>query len=313
MLQKEYFETTDKDGNIFAFASYEKALEFAISRENGIVKIGTWNSSSWNTGIAMDEKDSINAKNGQYFIYKKSGNPSEQVAYFTVERLNEVISEYATASIKNYYYWQKAPEVIADGETLYTYADENGIVENKIEICENVSVLLDGVEVDTTVIETEGKHVITILDEYGNSCEYPVTIIRNAPAVNYAVGEEVTELSFERIYYFKNEVTISISDELDEFAMFRVYRIDLGDDRQLIGIKSLGESFTLSESGTYAIVAINHAGEGEYYNVLISLNAPEIVFDANAENKQLIITVKPSIDFESHIQSLVINPLWKRI
>lgn len=306
MLQKEYFETTAKDGNIFAFASYEKALEFAISRENGFVKIGTWNSSSWNTGIAMDEKDSVNAKNGQYFIYKKLGNPSEQVAYFTVERLNEVISEYATQSIKNYYYWQKAPEVIADGETLYSYADDNGIVENKIEICENVSVLLDGVEVDTTVIETEGKHVITILDEYGNSCEYPVTIIRNAPTVNYGVGEEATELSFERIYYFKNEVTISISDELDEFAMFRVYRIDLGDDRQLIGIKSLGESFTLSESGTYAIVAINHAGESEYYNVLISLNAPEIVFDANAENKQLIINVKPSIDFESHIQSLVI-------
>ena len=306
MLQKEYFETTDKDGNIFAFASYENTLEFAISRENGFVRIGTWNSSTWNTGIAMDEKDSVNAKNGQYFIYKKSGIPSEQVAYFTVERLNEVISEYATQSIKNYYYWQKAPEVIADGEILYTYADENGIVENKIEICENVSVLLDGVEVDTTVIETEGKHVITILDEYGNSCEYPVTIIRTAPTVNYVVGEEITELSFERIYYFKNEVTISISDELDEFAMFRVYRIDLGDDRQLIGIKSLGESFTLSESGTYAIVAINHAGESEYYNVLISLNAPEIVFDANAENKQLIITVKPSIDFESHIQSLVI-------
>ena len=306
MLQKEYFETSDKDGNIFAFASYEKALEFAISRENGFVKIGTWNSSSWNTGIAMDEKDSVNAKNGQYFIYKKSGIPSEQVAYFTVERLNEVISKYAIASIKNYYYWEKAPEVIADGETLYSYADENGIVESKIEICENVSVLLDGVEVDTTVIETEGKHVITILDEYGNSCEYPVTIIRTAPTVNYVVGEEITELSYERIYYFKNEVTISITDDLDEFAMFRVYRIDLGDDRQLIGIKSLGESFTLSESGTYAIVAINHAGESEYYNVLISLNAPEIVFDANAENKQLIITVKPSIDFESHIQSLVI-------
>ena len=306
MLQKEYFETTDKDGNIFAFASYDKALEFATVRENGYVTKAIWNSSSWNTGIAMDEKDSVNAKNGQYFIYKKSGIPSEQVAYFTVERLNEVISEYATQSIKNYYYWQKTPEVIADGEFLYTYADENGIVENKIEICENVSVLLDGVKVDTTVIETEGKHVITILDEYGNSCEYPVTIIRNAPAVNYVVGEEVSELSFERIYYFKNEVTISISDELDEFAMFRVYRIDLGDDRQLIGIKSLGESFTLSESGTYAIVAINHAGESEYYNVLISLNAPEIVFDANAENKQLIITVKPSIDFESHIQSLVI-------
>ena len=30
----------------------KNALEFAISRENGFVKIGTWNSSTWNTGIA---------------------------------------------------------------------------------------------------------------------------------------------------------------------------------------------------------------------------------------------------------------------
>ena len=44
--------------------------------------------------IAMDEKDSANATNGTYFIYKKSGSPTERVAYFTTERLNEVISEY---------------------------------------------------------------------------------------------------------------------------------------------------------------------------------------------------------------------------
>ena len=145
-LQKEYFEVADKDGNIFAFATYEAALEFATARENGYVTKGTWNSTSWDTGIAMDDKDSVNAKNGEYFIYKKSGAASEQVAYFTAERLNEVIAEYAKASIKNYYYWQKAPATVAEGENLYTYADENGILANKIEIGQNVGVLLDGEE-----------------------------------------------------------------------------------------------------------------------------------------------------------------------
>lgn len=64
----------------------------------------------------MDGKDSVNAKNGTYFVYKKSGNPKEQVAYFTEERLNEVIAEYAKEGIKSYYYWQKEPANIADGE-----------------------------------------------------------------------------------------------------------------------------------------------------------------------------------------------------
>ncbi len=307
-LQKEYFEVADKDGNIFAFASYEKALEFATARENGYVTTGTWNSSSWDTGIAMDEKDSVNAMNGEYFIYKKSGAASEQVAYFTAERLNEVIAEYAKASIKNYYYWQKAPATAAEGENLYGYADENGILANKIEIGENVGILLDGEEFVGTVIETEGEHILTIMDDYGNSCEYPVTIIRTVPAVQYAVGEATaTDLSSERTYYFKNEVAISITDALDEFAMFRVYRVIDEDDMELIGIKSLGEIFTLSESGTYAIIAVNHAGDSAIYKVVISRNAPEISVDANAENKQLVITVKPSVDEESHIQTLIIQ------
>jgi len=307
-LQKEYFEVADKDGNIFAFATYEAALEFATARENGYVTKGTWNSTSWDTGIAMDGKDSVNAKNGEYFIYKKSGAASEQVAYFTVERLNEVIAEYAKASIKNYYYWQKAPATVAEGENLYTYADENGILANKIEIGANVGVLLDGEEFVGTLIETEGKHVITILDDYGNSCDYPVTIIRTVPSVQFTVGEgTATDLSSERTYYFKNEVAISITDALDEFAMFRVYRVIDEDDMELIGIKSLGENFTLSESGTYAIIAVNHAGDSATYKVVISRNAPEIDLNANADNKQLIITVKPSVDEESHIQTLIVQ------
>lgn len=305
-LQKEYYEVADKDGNIFAFASYEKALEFATLRENGLVVSGTWNSATWDVGIAIDEKS--NAVNGTYFIYKKSGAPTEQVAYFTAERLAEVIAEYAEDSVKSYYYWQKAPATAADGENLYSYSESKTILANAVEFGADVGLLLDGEEFVGTVIETEGKHTVTVFDEYGNTCDYTVIIIRNAPSIQYAIGEGSTNnASFDRTYYFKDEVSVSITDALDEMAMFRIYRVIDEDESELVAIKSIGESFTLSESGTYTVVAVNHAGDSQSFNLVISRNAPSVSLTENAEEKQLVIKVTPSTDAESHIQTLIIQ------
>ncbi len=307
-LQKEYYEVADKDGNIFAFASYEKALEFATLRENGLVVNGTWSSATWDTGIAMDEKDSANAVNGAYFIYKKSGSPDEQVAYFTAERLAEVIAEYAEDSIKSYYYWQKSPATVADGENLYTYSEGKNILANKVEFGTDVGLLLDGEEFVGNVIETEGKHTVTVFDEFGNTCDYSVIIIRNAPSIQYAIGEGATNnVSFDRTYFFKDEVTVSITEALDEMAMFRIYRVIDEDESELVAIKSLGESFTLSESGTYTVVAVNHAGDSESFNLVISRSAPSVTLTEDADKKQLVIEVKPSADAESHIQTLIVQ------
>ena len=307
-LQKEYYEVADKDGNIFAFASYEKALEFATLRENGLVVNGTWSSATWDTGIAMDEKDSANAANGTYFIYKKSGSPDEQVAYFTAERLAEVIAEYAEDSIKSYYYWQKAPATVADGENLYTYSEGKTILANKVEFGTDVGLLLDGEEFVGNVIETEGRHTVTVFDEFGNTCDYTVIIIRNAPSIQYAIGEGATNnVSFDRTYFFKDEVSLSITDELDEFAMFRIYRVIDEDESELVAIKSLGEIFTLTESGTYTVVAVNHAGDSQTFNLVISRSAPSVTLTEDAENKQLVIEVTPSEDVESHIQTLIVQ------
>ena len=307
-LQKEYYEVADKDGNIFAFASYEKALEFATLRENGLVVNGTWSSATWDTGIAMDEKDSANAVNGAYFIYKKSGSPDEQVAYFTAERLAEVIAEYAEDSIKSYYYWQKAPATVADGENLYTYSEGKNILANKVEFGTDVGLLLDGEEFVGNVIETEGKHTVTVFDEFGNTCDYSVIIIRNAPSIQYAIGEGATNnVSFDRTYFFKDEVTVSITEALDEMAMFRIYRVIDEDESELVAIKSLGESFTLTESGTYTVVAVNHAGDSQSFNLVISRSAPSVTLTEDAEKKQLVIEVKPSADVESHIQTLIVQ------
>ena len=302
-LQKEYYEINDADGEFFAFASYESALGFAKARENGFVRKGEWKSESWDTGIAMDAIDAANAVNGEYFIYKKSGNPDEWVAYFTVERLNQVIEEYAKVGIESYYYWEKAPATIADGENLFTYSDSKNILANSVTLGDNIGATINGEEIVNAVIDTEGKHLLVVSDDWGNTCEYNLTIVRVTPDIHYVVGEgSDNTVTFDRVYHFKDQVTVSISDGFDEMAMFSVY----DEDGNLLGHFSIGETFTLTESGTYTVESVNHAGVSEEFNLIISRNAPKVKISENADDKQLIIEVIKSEDDESHIQTLEI-------
>lgn len=106
-FQKKYYESYDNDGVSYTFASYESALEFGAREERKFVRTGEWNNEVWDIGMPMDAKDSVNAANGTFFVYKKSGNPDEEIVYFTDERLSEVIREYAAERITDYYYWEK--------------------------------------------------------------------------------------------------------------------------------------------------------------------------------------------------------------
>ena len=68
-MQKEYWEV--KDGwsdNVYSFSKYESALSYATSAEKRFVAYKTWNTATWDQGIPMDTKDSVNAKNGNYII-----------------------------------------------------------------------------------------------------------------------------------------------------------------------------------------------------------------------------------------------------
>ena len=302
-LVKEYFEATDINGDPFAFTTYEKALEFATARENSKVKTAEWNNSTWDTGIPMDTVDAANAKNGTYFIYYKSGNPDELVAYFTVERLDEVIAEYAKDGIIDYYYWEKTPATAGPGENLHSYSANRNILANEIIIGENVGVTVDGETFVGGVYNTEGRHVMAFSDSYGNTCEYNITVIRTLPELFYAIGEgEAVKVDLERTYYFKDEISISITDALDEMAMFNVY----DENGELVGSFSLGEICKLSESGSYTAVAVNHIGETEAFKIVISRNAPSVDLKADEAEKQLVITVTESEDKESHFQTLEI-------
>ena len=300
-LVKEYFEATDINGDPFAFTTYEKALEFATARENTKVKTAEWNNSTWDTGIPMDTVDAANAKNGTYFIYFKSGNPDELVAYFTVERLNEVIAEYAKDGIIDYYYWEKEPATAGPNENLYSYSANRNILANEVMIGENIGITVDGETFVGSVYNTEGKHVMVVSDSYGNTCEYNLTVIRTLPDLYYAIGEGgAVKVDLERTYYFKDEINISITDALDEMAMFNVY----DENGELIGSFSLGEICKLSESGSYTAVAVNHIGETEAFRIVISRNAPSVSLKADEAEKQLVITVTKSEDKESHFQTL---------
>ncbi len=302
-LVKEYFEATDINGDPFAFTTYEKALEFATVRENSKVKTAEWNNSTWDTGIPMDVKDSANAKNGTYYIYYKTGNPEELVAYFTIERLNEVIAEYAKDGIVDYYYWEKAPATAGPNENLYSYSADRNILANEVLLGENIGIAVDGETFVGNVYDIEGKHVMVISDAYGNSCEYNLTVIRTLPDIHYAIGDgETVKVDLERTYYFKDGISISITDALDEMAMFNVY----DENGELIGSFSLGELCTITESGSYTAVAVNHIGESEEFKIVISRNAPSVNLKADEAEKQLIITVTESEDKESHFQTLEI-------
>ena len=302
-LQKEYFEIYDADGEFFAFSTYENALAFATERENGYVRKGEWKSESWDAGIAMDAIDAANAVNGEYFIYKKSGNPDEWVAYFTEDRLNEVIAEYAKVGIESYYYWEKTPATIADGENLFTYSDSKNILANSVTLGDNIGASIDGEEIVDAVFATEGKHLLVVSDDWGNTCEYNLTIVRATPDIHYVVGEgSDNTVTFDRVYYFKDQVTVSISDGFDEMAMFSVY----DEEGVLLGHFSLGETFTLTESGTYTVKSVNHAGVSEEFCLIISRNAPKVEIKENADEKKLNIEIIKSADDESHIQTLEI-------
>ena len=124
-----------------------------------------------------------------------------------------------------------------------------------------------------------------VSDAWGNTCEYNLVIVRNTPDIEYAVGEgNANTVTFDRVYYFKDQVTVSINDAYDEMAMLSIY----DEDGELIGHFSIDDVHTLTESGSYTVVSVNHAGKSEVFNLVISRNAPKVEVNDNEEKKQLI-------------------------
>ncbi len=303
-LQQEYWEATDKDGNAYSFENYDNAFAFACEREKGYVRTGEWNNAAWDTGIPMDEKDAANAVNGTYFIYKKSGNPDTEVAYFTEERLNEVIAEYAAVGIESYYYWEKEISPIGEGQNLYRYSDTKTVLANSITFNEGVLYTVDGELVSGLVYDVDGVHELIVSDAYGNECVYTLIVVRDVPTLEYALGEGgKNTVTFDREYRLKDVVTVSIYDEFDEMAMFYVY----DDEDNLLSILNRDETYLLNESGKYVVQAVNHTGKSQEFILYLSLDDPKIKGMENTEDKTFEIDVTDSADKYAGLQTLVIE------
>ena len=297
-LQKEYWEVKDGWSDyVYSFSKYENALMYATTAEKRFVTMKTWNTVTWDQGIPMDTKDSVNAQNGNYYIYKSEEDAEKQVAYFTQERLDEVVKKYAEKTIQHWYYFEKVPESCLDGD-LNAYPDENKIVATEVELREGLIYTLDGVGYTDLTITEPGKHTLLIEDGYGGSVEYEIYILNSAPTLQFALGEnEPSNADYDRTYSFNGKVTLSIPMEGDEFAMFVVY-YENGDE---VGYFDIENACYIEESGIYSAMAVNHYGETEEFKFVVSMNAPMISMQENAENKTLDIVITDSIDKVSQV------------
>ena len=302
-LQKIYWEYTDIFTNqSYSSREYETALNNAVSRERALCEFKTWNTATWDQGIPMDTKDSVNAKNGTYYLYKSEENPDKKVAYFTEERLNEVCRKYAAENVKAYYYWEKEPAECMD-INLDAYIGQNKIVGTAVNLREGLIYTLDGVGYTKLTITEPGAHTLLIEDGYGNSVEYEIYILDSAPTLQYALGENApTNAEYDRTYYFNGKVTLSIPMEGDELAMFVVY-YENGDE---VGYFDVENACTIEESGIYSAMAVNHYGETEEFKFVVSMNAPAVTLTENTEKKTLDVLIAESEDKESNITFLEI-------
>ena len=163
--------------------------------------------------------------------------------------------------------------------------------------------LVDGEEFIGNVFDLEGEHVLTICDEWGNTCDYNVTVIRHAPDILYAVNDGDTNTAeLDRVYRFNDKMTVAIDDAYDLDAMFVVY----DENENILGKFSFGETFELTDSGRYSVKAINRFGWSEPFSVIISRNAPVIKADKNTDDKRLDISIGESEDNLGSIQSIEI-------
>ena len=303
-VQKVFWEVDiPMFGETFSFEKYENALLTAIDIENLLYETKTWNTETWDQGIPMDTKDSVNAVNGTYYVYKSEDDATKLVAYFTQERLNEVVKQYAEERIVAYYYWQKDPAEGVD-LTVHAYRDQFKIVATEVHLREGLIYTLDGVPYTRLEITAPGAHTLLLEDGYGGSIEYEIYILDKAQGMEYALGENSpSKAEFGRTYHFNGKVTLSVPFEGDDFAMFVVY----DKDGEVVGYYDIETPCVIDKSDSYTAVAYNHFGESEVFSFVVSMNAPKISAVNSEEKKQLDVLIAESVDKESNITFLEIS------
>ena len=295
-IQKNYWEV-NCFGESSYYNNYEDAVISAMSMERAMCTFKTWNTESWDQGVSMDTKDSVNAKNGTYYLYKSEEDANKQVAYFTEERLNEVMRKYAEKKVEVYYYWEN-PSAVINNFNFHAYPNENKIVATEIQLREGFIYKLDGAVYGELMIDAPGAHSLTIEDYYGGSVEYKIYILDRVATIQYALGDNsFVKAEFDRTYFLSGKVSLSVPFEGDDLAMLVVYR-ESGIE---VGRFDIGDMCIIEESGSYTAVSYNHYGKSNVFSFVVSMDEPTISVNENAEKKKLEIAILDSVDRDANI------------
>ena len=247
-INREFWETANSDGNVFAFSSRDNALNFAIAREWATVRTEEWNSPVWDTGIPIDSLNEIHMQNGEFFIYRMT-------AFFTIERLAQVIDEFANDSIAKHYWWQRNPSETYLDNNLYSLREQRIFVGTSVTLSSHANFLINGESFIGTEFSEEGRHIFTVYDDFGNYYEYVIIILKYAPDILFRVDGGIFNVALlDRNYNFNNAVTFIVDCSLSNFHAMLIIR-DSWD--QVIAIIGSGEEYTISRSGRFTVQSIN--------------------------------------------------------
>jgi hypothetical protein len=165
--------------------------------------------------------------------------------------------------------------------------------------------LIDGEAYFGLTYSLEGEHVLTVYDDFGNSYDYTLIIVRTAPAILYKLnGGVFNKANGDRQYAFKEALTIGIADEFGGgFAMY-IVKNSTGDTLRVL---SYGEEYTFNASGRYSVQAINHVGTSAEITFVLSLVSPTATFTDNADSKRLELRIEPSADSGAQLTNIEIR------
>jgi len=297
-----WWEAKDENQQVYAFESFENAVSFSELRERNFVTIHTWNSGTWDTGFVMDSQDAVNAQHGEFFVYKRFDNPNIQAAYFTLERLNQVIRSYAEKDLSKFYFWDKVPAQSYTGNDLFKPFTNGSLIVKSLSLRDGLIYKINGVLLSGTSYSVAGRHTLTVLDEFENSYHYTLIIVGTAPDLEFRYGNgDYYFANVGQAYYLTNAITVKLLDAYDEFALAQIRNAD-GEILHIIGV---GVEITLLEAGKYVIEAINHFGKAEFV-FYISYSSPQIKALNNVTDNQLEVTVTPSTDKEIDLITLAV-------
>ena len=272
-----WYETTDADGNVYSFASYDNAYIVADERERSTIVGGVWTSTTWDGGVPIADEDlPIAAQGMAYYKYKSFGSASTTHAYFSIATLNKAVEKYVIASI-NIKYTPSIPAQSAEGEVVYRdiYFSKDAITFNRINNC---TLYIDGTARNYPYTLTEiGQHNIIERDIAGNMVTYSVIIDAAPPIVRVTNlnGNMPQALVFGRDHYFTYGLRIYL-DDVDEQALLRIKDENTGIEDYYIG-----GVIELRAAGIYTITARDAAGNSGNLSIYISLIEPTIDIKEN--------------------------------